>query len=222
LDSLDGKDWVALVTYDMKPTIQVDFTRNKVEVRDALGALGYPSFSESNMFDAILDALEKLEHVQGKKSIILITTGLDTFSKATLDQTLDQLRKSDVTLFCVGIAEGEFLTAELQRGGSNLTYLQAKNQLQSFADVTGGLAWFPRFEGQIPGLFRSVAGFLRNEYVIGFSPEQASRDGKYHKLKIEIIGPGGGPLKVKDKKGRTRKIEVYARQGYVAPKDSAQ
>lgn len=222
LDSLDGKDWVALVTYDMKPTIQVDFTRNKAEVRDALGALGYPSFRESNMFDAIIDALEKLEHVQGKKSIILITTGLDTFSKATLDQTLDQLRKSDVTLFCVGIAEAEFLTAELQRGGSNLTYLQAKNQLQSFADLTGGLAWFPRFEGEIPGLFRSVAGFLRNEYVIGFSPAQSSRDGKYHKLKVEIIGPGGGPLRVTNEKGKTRKVEVFAREGYIAPKASGE
>jgi hypothetical protein len=94
--------------------------------------------------------------------------------------------------------------------------------LQTFANLTGGLAWFPRFEGEIPDLFRSVAGFLRNEYNIGFSPAQSSRDGKYHTLKIEIIAPGGGPLKVKDKKGRTRKIEVYARQGYVAPKDSAE
>lgn len=222
LDSLDGKDWVALVTYDMKPTIHVDFTRNKAEVRDALGSLGYPAFRESNMFDAIIDSLEKLEHVQGKKSILLITTGLDTFSQATLEQATDQLKKSDVTLFCVGIAEGEFLTAELQGGGSNITYLQARNQLQSFADLTGGLAWFPRFEGEIPGLFRSVAGFLRNEYVIGFSPAQSSRDGKYHKLKVEIIGPGGGPLKVINAKGKTRKIEVYARQGYLAPKDSAQ
>jgi VWFA-related protein len=222
LDSLDGKDWVALVTYDMKPTIQVDFTRNKAEVRDTLGALGYPSFRESNMFDAIIDALEKLEHVQGKKSILLITTGLDTFSQVTLDQTIDQLKKSDVTLFCVGIAEGEFLSAELQGGGSNITYLQARNQLRSFADLTGGMAWFPRFEGEIPSIFRSVAGFLRNEYVIGFSPAQSSRDGKYHKLKVEIIGPGGSPLKVTNDKGKTRKIEVFAREGYVAPKDSAE
>jgi VWFA-related protein len=221
LDSLDSKDWVALVTYDMKPTIQVDFTRNKAEVRDALGALGYPSFRESNMFDAIIDALEKLEHVQGKKSIILITTGLDAFSKATLEQTLDQLKKSDVTIFCVGIAEGEFLTAEQGRG-ANITYLQAKNQLQTFANVTGGLAWFPRFEGEIPGIFRSVAGFLLNEYNIGFSPEQSSRDGKYHKLKIEIIGPGGGPLKVTNEKRKTRKVEVFAREGYVAPQASGE
>jgi len=86
LNDLDSRDWVALITYDMKPTIQVDFTRNKTEVQDALSTLSYPGYSEANLFDAIVDTLEKLEHLAGKKAILLITTGMDTFGKTTLDE----------------------------------------------------------------------------------------------------------------------------------------
>jgi VWFA-related protein len=218
LDHLDSKDWAALVTYDMRPTIQVDFTHNKVEVRDALSALSYPGFSEANLFDAIAYTLEKLEHVKGKKSILLITTGIDTFSQNTLDQTMQKLKENDVTIFCVGVAEAEFVTAEVRRSGPSTSYLQGKNQLDSFARLTGGIAYFPRFEGEIPDIFRSVVGFLRNEYEIAFSPQKESLDGKYHKLKVEIVAPDGRPLKVSNKQGKARKVVVFAREGYMATK----
>jgi len=216
LRHLDSKDWIALITYDMKPTIQVDFTRNKTEVQNALSALSYPGFNEANLFDAVVDTLEKLDRIKGKKAILLITTGIDTFSKARLDDTLDKLRKSNVTVFCVGVAESEYMMAETRTGSSSISYLQSKNQLQAFANLTGGMAWFPRFEGEMPDLFRSVVGFLRSEYELGFSPSRARRDGKYHKLKVEIVGPDGRPLRVTDQKGRRRKVIVYVRQGYVS------
>jgi VWFA-related protein len=213
LDHLGEKDWVALVTYDLKPTIQVDFTRNKADVQDALNNLSFPGFSETNIFDALIDTLDKLDRITGKKAILLITTGMNTFSTATLDDTLDRMKKSDATIFCVGLAESEYMS---RSGGFSIGYLQAKNQLQTFADLTGGLAWFPRFEGELPSLFRSVVGFLRSEYDIGFSPPSSALDGRYHKLKVQIVGPDGNPLRVTDAKGRRRKITVYARDGYVA------
>jgi VWFA-related protein len=216
LDHLDEKDWVALVTYDLKPTIQVDFTRNKAEVRDGLNSLSYPGFSEANLFDALIDTLDKLDRVKGKKAILLITTGMNTFSAATLDDTMNRIKKSDATIFCIGLAESEYMMAETRSGSSAIGYLQTKNQLQTFSDLTGGLAWFPRFEGEVPGLFRSVVGFLRSEYDLGFSPPTSALDGRYHKLKVEIVGPDGNPLRVTDPKGRRRKITVYARDGYVA------
>ena len=221
LRHLDGKDWVALITYDMRPTIRVDFTRNKAEVQDALSVLPYPGFGEANLFDAVLDTLEKLEHVQGKKSILLITTGVDTFSKATLDETFSGLKQNDVTVFCVGVAESGYQMAQMRSGVSAIGYPLSKNQLQAFANLTGGIAYFPRFEGEIPGIFSSVVGFLRNEYDLGFAPAKESLDGKYHKLKVEVVAKDGRPLRVVDKKGRTRQVEVYARQGYVAKKSGS-
>lgn len=205
LDHLGEKDWVALVTYDMKPTILVAFTRNRAEVRDALSTLYYPGFSEANLFDAVIDTLDKLGRVKGKKAILLVTTGMNTFSSATI--------------FCIAVAKSEFMMAET-RGRQSISYLQAKNQLQTFADLTGGSAWFPRFEGEVPSLFQSVVGFLRSEYDLGFLPSSSALDGRYHKLQVQVVGPDGNPLRVTDAKGRRRKIVVYARDGYTATKNT--
>lgn len=219
LDHLGEKDWVALITYDMKPTIQVDFTRKRAEVLDALNNLSFPGFSEANLFDALIDTLDKLDRVKGKKAVLLFTTGMNTFSNATLDDAIARIKRSSATVFCIGVAESEFMAAET-RGGPSIGYLQAKNQLQTFADLTGGLAWFPRFEGEVPSLFQSVVGFLRSEYDLGFSPASLALDGRYHKLKVEVVGPNGDPLRVTDAKGRRRKIVVYARDGYSATKNT--
>jgi hypothetical protein len=89
LDHLGEKDSVALITYDMKPTIQVDFTRKRAEVQDALSSLSFPGFSEANLLDALIDTLDKLDRVKGKKAILLIATGMNTFSSAMLDDTIN-------------------------------------------------------------------------------------------------------------------------------------
>jgi VWFA-related protein len=222
LDHLELNDWVALVTYDIRPTVRVDFTKSKPAIEQALSELSYPEFREANMFDAIADTLDRLAEVKGKKSILLITSGADTFSRTTLDELYTKLKETDVTIFSIGIAEQEYLMAEMRGGGSYIGYLQMKNQLQTFASRTGGFAWFPRFEGELPDLFRSVGGTLRNQYSLSFSPPKESRDGQYHRLKVEVLGVDGRPLRVKDEQGRYRKVTVYAREGYIAPTGSTQ
>jgi VWFA-related protein len=217
--NLQPKDWVALETFDMRTRLEVDFTQNKDEVRQAIYRLYFPGFSESNVFDAILETVDRLKDVNGKKSILLLASGVDTFSKHTLDQTMKQLRGSDVTIFCVGL--GKTWTNYLETHGSlgsHLNYLQAENQLRTFATETGGYAWFPQFDGEIPDIFRSVAAFLRHQYSLSYSPTNGAKDGKFHKLKVELVAPDGGPLTVVDQKGKKQKFQVYAREGYQAPK----
>ena len=219
LPNLQQKDWVALETFDIKTRIEVDFTQNKDEIRNAIYHLYFPGFSESNVFDAILETTERLKDVTGKKSILVLASGVDTFSKHTLDQTMKQLRGSDVTIFCVGL--GKTYTNFLEtRGyhGSNLNYIQAENQLRTFANETGGYAWFPQFDGEIPSIMQQVAAFLRHQYSISYSPSNGAKDGKFHKLKVELVAPDGGPLTVQDQKGKKQKYQVYAREGYQAPK----
>ncbi len=219
LPQLQPKDWVALETFDMKTHIEADFTQNKDEVRNAIYHLYFPGFSESNVFDAILETTDRLKDVSGKKSILVLASGVDTFSKHTLDQTMKQLRGSDVTIFCIGLGKiyTNFLETHGSRG-SNLNYLQAENQLRTFANETGGFAWFPQFDGEIPGIMQSVAAFLRHQYSLSYSPTNGAKDGKFHKVKVELVAPDGGPLTVLDQKGKKQKFQVYAREGYQAPK----
>src|SRR5262249_42288305 len=148
-----------------------------------------------------------------------IASGVDTFSKHTLDQTMKQLRGSDVPIFCVGIGKVFTNQAELHGSlGPHMSYLQAENQLRTFSQMTGGYAWFPQFDGEIPDIFRSVAGFLRHQYSLSYTPANGAADGKFHKVKVELVAPDGGPLTVLDQKGKKQKYQVYAREGYMAPK----
>ncbi len=214
LHHLGPKDWVAVIVFDLKSTVLVDFTQNKSEVQNAVAGLYYPGFSESDVFDALLDTLDRLKDVQGKKSILLLASGLDTFSKHNLTQTLNEVKHTDVTIFCVSVAEE--LAVRMGTGG--ITYEQAKNQLSTFSRLTGGYAWFPRFDGELPSIFNSVTAFLRNQYTLGYTPTNQANDGKYHKIKVEILGDDGNPLVMTNKKGKKQKIIVYAREGYTARK----
>jgi VWFA-related protein len=215
LNYLEPEDYIAVVTYDIKPTVRIDFTRNKAEVQQTLSTLSYPQFHEANSYDAIIDTLDRLDHVKGKRAILLISTGANTMGQSTLDDTLKRIKASDATIFSVGVAEAEYQRAEIY-SGSSVSYLHSKNILDNFARMTGGTAWFPRFEGEIPDIFRSVATFLRSQYRIGFSPANVAQDGKYHKLKVEVVMPDGKPLVVTNPKGKRHKPRVYAREGYTA------
>lgn len=213
LDHLEPNDWVALVTYDLHSKVQVDFTRKRADLRSSLQSLGYPTLRETNLFDALMETMDQLDRVRGRKAILLLTTGANSFSAATLDDVQNRLKGSDVTIFSIGLAEEE----SLRSTGSSLGYMQARSWLNTFCDLTGGIAFFPRFQAEVPNLFRSVTGFLRSEYTLSFSPAKSARDGKYHRLKVEVIGPDRKPLKVVNEKGRNRKVSVIARPGYTAP-----
>lgn len=221
MNHMKKDDWVALVTFDLKPHMEVDFTQNKQEIQAAIAHLYYPGFSEANLFDALIDTMDRLKDVKGKKSILILGTGLDTFSKHTLDQTLKEVKQSDVTIFAVGVTQQlvEYFDARgMLSGSTRMDYLQANNQLGSIARMTGGYAWFPMFDGQIPSIFDTVAAFLRNQYTLGYIPTNTNHDGKFRKIKVEIVDEGGQPLVFTNAKGKKRKIIVYAREGYTAPK----
>src|SRR5690242_4224211 len=89
---LKPEDWVAVVSYDMKPHMLVDFTQDKQQVYAAIHSLQIPGFSEMNMFDALYDTIDRLEGIEGRKYIVLVGTGLDTFSKLTYDKILKKVQ----------------------------------------------------------------------------------------------------------------------------------
>jgi VWFA-related protein len=225
-NSLKKDDWVAVTYYDMQPHILVDFTQDKKAVYGALNQLRIPGFAETNLFDALYDTLDRLDRVQGKKYVVLVTTGIDTFSRLTLDKIMKKVKDTkDVTIFPVSIG---FIVREYYeaRGGSaphgmgipvgQMDYLQGDNEMRTFAAMTGGRAYFPRFEGELPELFRDISDDIRNQYSLSYHPTNSKLDGTYRKLKVQVVAPDGGQLKVKDQKGKEQKIEVVARDGYTA------
>src|SRR3981081_693200 len=225
-NTLKKDDWLAVISYDMKPQILADFTQDKGAVQAALNQLRMPGFAETNLFDALFDTLDRVDRIAGKKYIVLISTGVDTFSKLTLDKILKKVKTTkDVTIYpiSVGWAEREWWESHGRAAPhgmgipvDHMDYLQADNEMRTFASLTGGRAYFPRFEGQLPEIFREKASDIRNQYSISYHPTNAKLDGTYRKLKVELHAPDGGPLKVRDQKGKDVKYVVYAREGYTA------
>jgi VWFA-related protein len=227
-NTMKKEDWVAVSYYDMQPHILVDFTQDKHAAFGALNQLRIPGFSETNEFDALYDTLDRLDRVEGKKYVILISTGIDTFSRLTLDKITKKIKDTkDVTIFPVSIGwylreycENHGCTGRshgiASRGIMPIDYLQADNELKNFAAMTGGRAYFPRFEAEFAEIFQEIGEDIRKQYSISYHPTNAKLDGTYRKLKVQVVGPDGGPLKVKDQKGKDLKIEVVARDGYTA------
>jgi VWFA-related protein len=225
-NTLKKDDWVAVAYYDMQPHILVDFTQDKRAVYGAINTLRIPGFAETNLFDALYDTLDRLDRVEGKKYIILVTTGVDTFSKLTLDKITKKIKDTkDVTIFPVSVGFIVREYCEVHPCGythgmgipvGRMDYLQADNEMRTFAAMTGGRAYFPRFEGELPELFGDISNDIRNQYSLAYHPTNTKLDGTYRKLKVQVVAPDGGPLKVKDQKGKDVKIDVVARDGYTA------
>ena len=217
--TLKPDDWIAVVSYDMRPQILTDFTQDKRAVMGALNMLRIPGFSERNLFDALYDTIDRVEQIDGRKYIILISTGRDTFSKLNLDQILKKLKNTqNVTIYAVSVGREYRERAEAMGVGGLITtdWLQADNQMNTFAHMTGGRAYFPRFEGELPEIFKDVGSDIRNQYTLAYHPTNTKLDGSYRKLKVELIAPDGGPLKVRDQKGKDVKVQIYTREGYTA------
>jgi VWFA-related protein len=214
---LRPQDYVALMTFDMRNQIQLDFTQDKRLFMEAINSLRVPGFSETNLFDAVYEGLDRLERIEGRKYIILIASGIDTFSKLTLDKILKKVKAAqDITIYT--ISTGGFARAASRRGDS-ITFLQGDNQMKTFASLTGGASYFPRFTGEYPDIFSEINQNIRSKYELVYRPTNAKQDGTYRKLRVELVDDEGHPLTMQDEKHKPLKYDVIAREGYKAKQE---
>jgi VWFA-related protein len=218
--SLQPQDWVAVVEFDMKTHILVDFTQDKQAIFGALNQLRIPGFAETNIFDAIVDTLDRIDRVPGRKELVIVASGRDTFSKLTLDKTLKKIKATpNVTIYTICTGEAFLERVDVpnpERNSPMMDYIQAKNQMTAFARMTGGRSYAPRMMGELPDIFREVAQAIRDQYTITYKPTNTKQDGTYRKLKVELVGPDDKPLIVKDEKNKDIKYTIVARDGYTA------
>ncbi|MCI0337582.1 MAG: VWA domain-containing protein [Acidobacteria bacterium] len=236
------KDFISIVAYDIRPTPIVDFTDDRNKLMSAINLLirNNPAFSESNLFDALNFVLrggvgdsvvleenksEKSEYaglyeVNARTAILLVASGLDTFSKINFDQARKIVENSGVPVYVIGTGN-LFLkmydrgsTLDPGRGGilyngiqiDRMTLLQAANTLKTFADTTGGKYFPVTFAGEIPAVMQSISALVRNQYSLGYTPNNSRREGKRRKILVKVnLGDQVDP----------KLIVVQHRQSYV-------
>lgn len=218
---LRPQDYVAMMTFDLRTQIVMDFTQDKRQLLNAINSLMIPGFSDRNLFDALFEAEDRLQRIEGRKYIILIASGRDTFSKITVDKIMQKVKNTpDVTIFAV--STGGAIRAMTEGGpGFNqqlrdLDYLQADNQMKTFAKMTGGMYFQPRFQAEMPDIFSSINTAIRSKYELIYHPSDAKQDGTYRKLRVELVDDEGNPLRMQDEKHKPLKYDIIARDGYKA------
>jgi len=222
LETLKPEDYVAVVAYDLRPEILSDFSTDKRAAYEAMQRLRIAAYSESNLYDALVDTADRMSEIEGRKAIVVIASGIDTFSKLTFDKTRRALQTAGVPVYAIGIMQyiRELYDARGWMGPiQRLDFLQADNQMRTFAKETGGQSFFPRFQGEFPGIFGQISQSLRNQYALAYQPTNQVRDGKFRKIKVELVTPATGePLRIVDEKGKPIKYQIIAKSGYNAPR----
>jgi Ca-activated chloride channel family protein len=217
VQTLKPDDYVALIAYDFKEEILSDFTTDKRKTYEAMQRLRIPGFSEANLFDALADTEDRMSKIEGRKAIVLLSSGIDTFSKLTYDKARKIIQDAGVPVYAIGLMQALRI---MSPRGDNIGFLQADNQMTTFARETGGMVFFPRFYGEFPSIFGSIQDSLRNQYSIGYEPANKARDGKFRKIKVELVNPATNePLRVVDEKGKPIKYQIVAKNGYTAPRE---
>jgi VWFA-related protein len=221
LSTLKPDDNVAVVAFDLHTTILSDFSPDKNKAQQALGQLRIPGFSESNVFDALTDMADRMSSIEGRKAILYIGSGLDTFSKITFDKARNSLQEAGVPIYTISTLQISRMMAESYGGMGpiqEMDFLQADNEMKTFSKETGGLSFFPRFIAEYPQDFQQIETALRDQYSLGYHPTNTAQNGKFRRIKVELINPATNePLRVVNGKGKPIKYQIIAKAGYKAP-----
>ncbi len=222
VETLKPEDYVAVVAYDMRPEILSDFSTNRLKTRAALQRLRIAAYSESNLYDALVETAERMSDIEGRKAIVLIASGRDTFSKLNFGETRRRLQMAGVPIYAIGLMQAlrEYMDSRGYMGSiQRLDFLQADNQMRTFSKESGGMSFFPRFYGEFPTIFGNIHYALRNQYSLAYQPTNQAKDGTFRKIKVELINPANGEkLRIVNEKGKSIKYRILAKTGYTAPR----
>lgn len=219
LSGLARDDRVAVVKYAEAPEALLDFTPDKQAATGAVEQLRFNlGFGQLNLSASVSKVLEWLAKVQGKKTIILLSTGVDTSLANQPAMVLQQLKTGDVRLFAVSLSGGLQSTqpaAKKKTPTKNSTetaqqFAQANQLLEQMAEATGGRAYFPASAKAFDQAYTEIAQLIRHEYSLAFAPPV--RDGLFHSIEVRIDA-----VKVSNSNTKASSFRLDHRRAYVAP-----
>ena len=215
-----NKDEAAIVSFTGEVTLEQGFTGNVDRLRRAIDRVefvppsgyvgggvvvgGTPPISDTNqilagataIWDAVWASSNDLLAASAEKTrrtIILLTDGVDTISQVKMHEAIESAQKADALIYAIGIGDS-------YQGGVD------ESSLRKITEQTGGRAYFPRSESELRGAFVQIQRDLREQYLVAYSPSNKARDGSYRRIHIDVIDP----------ELRKQKLKLNYRPGYFA------
>lgn len=180
-------NWYALATFSHDLEIRQDFTNQIGQVTAAYSQLGEPMWSEIDTYDAVYEMLDKMGRLPGRRILIVVGSGLDTFSEHNLDQVQKKAEAENVTIFAAGLgslfrgAYEAYLDTSVR-----MKVMQAQAFLQMLAQKSGGFAWFPSHFNAFPDVMQGVMQSIATQYRLVYEAPPRS-PGKFQKIKLEAF-----------------------------------
>jgi Ca-activated chloride channel family protein len=192
------QDEFFMITFSDEPEVVSDFTSSVDEIQGKL-VFTVPR-KRTALLDAIYMGVTKMRQAKyAKKALLIISDGGDNHSRYTENEIKALVKEADVMVYAIGIYDRYFPTEE-ERLGPAL--------LGEVAELSGGRAFTVENPNDLADVATKIGVELRNQYVLGYRPQNGSRDGKWRKIKVKLLPPKGLPP-----------LRVYARTGYYAPEE---
>jgi Ca-activated chloride channel family protein len=218
LDVVGRDDKVSILKYDAKLETLADFKQGHEVLDDVFNHLSMQTFSEVNFFDALLETLSRMRDVTGRKAIILVSTGIDTFSKASYQQVLEVARSSGTPIYTIGLVhliQRESAVYGTTAPFARIDWPAAEKQLENLAKVSGGRAYALQSDPELPAIYDDIMENLRVRYVITYVSSNAASFGPPRKIQVELVDPKTGQaLKIHDATGKPVAAKVFVQQTY--------
>jgi len=193
------EDEFLLIVFNDRPQLVTGFTTSLEEIQNKL------TFTQPKGRTALLDAIytgldQARKGKNARKALLIISDGGDNSSRYTESEIKNRVREADVQIYAIGILE------PIGSRGRTLEELAGPGLLQQISDQTGGRAFAVESPGELPDVAAKIGAQLRNQYVLGYTPVNRDRNGKYRKVQVKLIQPHGMP-----------QLKAAWRQGYYAP-----
>ncbi len=209
LSGLSPDDRVAIAGYSREPDLLLDFTADKPTARYALDNLNFMlGFAQLNLSSSLASAVDWLGTSPGKKSIVVLSTGVDTTPDSKWQAIRQKLETSDVRILAVSLSSDfrkptkHKLTREEKKDRAFLKegFAAADQSLRELTRITGGRVYFPKYQKDFDRAYAEIAQLIRHEYSLAFTPP--AHDGQIHSIEVKV-------------KGLERRVDH--RQAYLAP-----
>jgi Ca-activated chloride channel family protein len=192
------KDRVLFATFDDQVTLRQDFT-DRLELLDRAVFAIKKTGSQTALYDAIWQFCdEKMRSAQGRRALVIITDGDDTYSRADINDAIDIAQRTETTIFAISTKAG--LSGSVPGVESGTVKDKGDKGLERLCDETGGMAFFTGDMLALERSFTKIARELRSQYLITYKPINDRYDGSYRRVEVRFSS-GRENMKLRTKRG---------------------
>ncbi len=193
----------------------VDFGQPLTTFESAIQRPKAPAFTEANLYDALIDVLTRMRTADGRKAVLLISTGIDTFSHATFDDVLGAAQHSDTPVYCIGLADMAKSLIGTAGPLAKIDWKRADDQIEALAKASGGRAYLRDTTAEIPAIYDDMMEHLRVRYVITYVSSNPAAGGGPRTVRVALVDPKTkAPLRIVDSTGKVVTARVIVQGSY--------